>query len=111
MLPDALRTGFNRCCPLLRLVPKAVVRAWTTVLTTGIPWEYLPQELGCGSSMTCWRRLRDWSAAGVWLYVLAHLHQELGLKDRINWHRALVDSSVIPAKKGVLRRATARLGL
>jgi hypothetical protein len=24
----------------------------------------LPQELGCGSGMTCWRRLRDWQQAG-----------------------------------------------
>jgi transposase len=29
------------------------------VLKTGIPWEYLPQEMGCGCGMTCWRRLRD----------------------------------------------------
>ncbi|GHI97094.1 hypothetical protein TPA0905_65650 [Streptomyces olivaceus] len=28
------------------------------VLHTGIQWEYLPQELGFGSGMTCWRRLR-----------------------------------------------------
>jgi transposase len=27
------------------------------VLKTGIPWEDLPQETGCGSGMTCWRRL------------------------------------------------------
>jgi transposase len=25
----------------------------------------LPQELGCGSGMTCWRRLRDWQKAGI----------------------------------------------
>lgn len=36
------------------------------VLHTGIPWEDLPQELGFGSGMTCWRRLRDWQANGVW---------------------------------------------
>lgn len=35
------------------------------VLYTGIPWEFLPQELGYGSGMTCWRRLRDWNDAGV----------------------------------------------
>ena len=29
------------------------------VLRTGIPWEELPQEMGFGSGMTCWRRLRD----------------------------------------------------
>lgn len=43
-------------------------RAWTGilfVLKTGIAWEDLPQEMGCGSGMTCWRRLRDWQAAGV----------------------------------------------
>lgn len=36
------------------------------VLHTGIQWEYLPQDLGFGSGMTCWRRLRDWNGAGVW---------------------------------------------
>jgi transposase len=36
------------------------------VLQTGIPWAGLPVEMGCGSGMTCWRRLRDWQAAGVW---------------------------------------------
>lgn len=36
------------------------------VLKTGIPWEYLPQELGCGCGMTCWRRLYDWWRVGVW---------------------------------------------
>jgi len=36
------------------------------VLKTGIPWELLPMEMGCGSGMTCWRRLRDWHKAGVW---------------------------------------------
>ncbi len=37
------------------------------VLKTGIPWEDLPREMGCGSGMTCWRRLRDWqrAASGV----------------------------------------------
>ena len=29
------------------------------LLKSGIPWEMLPQEMGCGSGMTCWRRLRD----------------------------------------------------
>lgn len=31
------------------------------VLHTGIQWEYLPQELGFGSGMTCWRRLAAWN--------------------------------------------------
>jgi transposase len=31
-----------------------------------IPWQMLPHEPGCGSEMTCWRRLRDWQDAGIW---------------------------------------------
>jgi transposase len=30
------------------------------VLATGIAWGDLPQQLGYGSGVTCWRRLRDW---------------------------------------------------
>ena len=48
------------------------------VLQTGIPWEYLPQEMGCGSGMTYWRRLREWQEEGVWQrlhgLLLAKLH-------------------------------------
>ena len=36
------------------------------VLKTGIPWEKLPQEMGCESGMTCWRRLKEWHEARVW---------------------------------------------
>ena len=49
------------------------------VLKTGIPWEDLPQEMRCGSGMTCWHRLRDWQRAGVWeeikLLLLDHLRK------------------------------------
>lgn len=67
------------------------------VLITGIPWEYLPQEMGCGSGMTCWRRLRDWQRAGVWdelhRILLAHLRGA----DKIDWSRAIVDSASVRA--------------
>ena len=43
------------------------------VLKTGMPWEDLPQELGCGSGLTCWRRLHAWQQAGVW----QRLHERL----------------------------------
>jgi transposase len=36
------------------------------ILQTGLRWDLLPREMGCGSGMSCWRRLRDWQAAGVW---------------------------------------------
>ena len=39
-------------------------------LHSGIPWEMLPQQMGCGSDTTGWRRLRDWREAGVWDRIL-----------------------------------------
>jgi transposase len=42
------------------LADRQVMTGILFVLKTGIPWERLPQEMGCGSGMTCWRRLRDW---------------------------------------------------
>src|SRR5919197_699155 len=70
------------------------------VLKTGIPWEHLPQELGCGSGMTCWRRLRDWQQAGVWARLHRVLLNRLGHADQIDWSRACIDSAMVPAKKG-----------
>jgi transposase len=70
------------------------------VLKTGIPWEYLPKEMGCGSGMTCWRRLRDWHRAGVWRKLHELLLSELQHADQIDWSRAIVDSSSVRAPSG-----------
>lgn len=70
------------------------------VLKTGIGWEDLPQEMGCGSGMTCWRRLRDWQAAGVWQRLHEILLAKLRGADQIDWSRAVVDSSPVRALKG-----------
>jgi transposase len=70
------------------------------VLRTGCPWEYLPQEMGCGSGMTCWRRLRDWHAAGIWRQVWLVLLDELGLADEIDWDKAVIDSCSVRALFG-----------
>jgi transposase len=71
------------------------------VLRSGIPWEKLLSEMGCGSDVTCWRRLRDWQAAGVWDRLHRELLRQLQDADRIDWSRACMDSSSIAAKKGV----------
>ena len=75
------------------------------VLLTGIQWEYLPQEMGCGSGMTCWRRLRDWQQKGIWQRLHQILLDKLGIADQIDWSRACVDASSVPAPKGGRRRA------
>ena len=85
------------------------------VLKTGIPWEYLPQEMGCGSGMTCWRRLRDWQKAGVWRRLHRLMLDKLNAADKIDWSRAVVDSTSIRAmhggkKQGRIRSTDARPG-
>jgi len=70
------------------------------VLKTGIAWEDLPQEMGCGSGMTCWRRLRDWHNAGVWRRLHEVLLAELNGADKIDWSRVSVDSRSFRALGG-----------
>jgi transposase len=88
-----------------RISDRAALTGILFVLKSGIPWEMLPQEMGCGSGMTCWRRLRNWQRAGV----LQRLHQVLlqRLQDvgGIDWERASLDSASVPAPGGANRRA------
>jgi transposase len=74
LLPDALWNLIQPFLPSapdrpkggrLRLSERACLTRIVFVLRSGIPWEVLPQELGCGSGMTGWRRLREWREAGT----------------------------------------------
>ena len=82
---------------------RAVLAGILFVLRTGCPWSYVPQEMGCGCGSTCWRRLRDWQAAGVWARLERELLQRLSDADQIDWSRAAVDSMSIPATRGAKR--------
>ncbi len=86
-----------------RVPDRAALTGIVFVLRSGIPWELLPQELGCGSGVTCWRRLRDWQAAGVWDRLHRALLDRLGEADKIDWSRACLDSASVPAKRGARR--------
>lgn len=83
-----------------RVPDRAVLGGILFVLKTGIPWEYLPQEMGCGSGVTCWRRLREWQRRGVWKRVHHVLLERLAEAGQLDWSRAVVDSRSLPAKKG-----------
>ena len=39
---------------------RATLTSILFVLKSTIPWEMLPKDIGCGSGMTCWRRLKEW---------------------------------------------------
>jgi transposase len=71
------------------------------VLKTGIRWQDLPAEMGCGCGMTCWRRLAAWQRDGVWFRLHQALLQRLDDADKIDWSRAAVDSSFARAFGGV----------
>jgi transposase len=65
------------------------------------PWRLLPtRQLGCGSPVTCWRRLRDWQRAGVWRRLHQVLLDQLGRDGQLDWSRASVDSLSVRAKRG-----------
>jgi transposase len=83
-----------------RVPDRAALTGIIFVLKSGIPWEMLPQEMGCGSGVTCWRRLRDWQQAGVWEALHHALLDRLGEAGRIDWSRASLDSASVPAKGG-----------
>ena len=70
------------------------------ILKTGIPWEDLPQEMGCGCGMTCWNRLRDWQAAGIWDKIHEVLLAHLRHADKIDFHRFVADSTHVRAVGG-----------
>ena len=109
LLPDAL---WEQVQPLLppeppkpkggrpRVADRACLTGILFVLKSGCPWEYLPREMGCGSGMTCWRRLRDWQELGIWLKVWTLLLDALGKADAIDWTAGILDSCSVRAVFG-----------
>jgi transposase len=87
-----------------RLADRACLAGIIFVLRSGVPWEMLPQELGRGSGMTCWRRLRDWQEAGIWQLIHFSLLDWLARYGEIDWSRAVMDGSSIRAVFGGTRR-------
>ena len=91
-----------------RIEDRRVLTGIVFVLKTGIGWQHLPQELGCGSGMTCWRRLHEWQQAGVWQQLHELLLERLDQAERIDWSRAVVDSAHLPAVLGGSRPGRVR---
>jgi len=97
-IPVKLRRTRN---PGRKPVPnRACLAGILFVLKSGIPWEMLPQEMGCSCGMTCWRRLDEWQRTGVWQKIHEILLSKLRAADAIDFDRALVDSGTVRALGG-----------
>ena len=83
---------------------RAVLTGILFVLRSGLPWNMLPREMGCGSGTTCWRRLVRWQRAGVWKRRHAALRTELRRRGQLDLARTVVDSSSLRALRGGTKR-------
>ena len=92
-----------------RLDDRCVLNGILFVLRTGIAWQQLPQELGYGSGMTCWRRLKEWQQAGVFQALHERLLAQLRSDGRLDLSRAVCDSASLRALLGARKPAPARL--
>ena len=79
---------------------RAIVTGILFVLRSGIPWRMLPPQMGCGSGVTCWRRLVKWQRAGVWKRLHATVLAELRQRGQLDFARAIVDSYSLRAMRG-----------
>ena len=70
------------------------------ILKTGLPWNALPQEMGCGSGVTCWRRFTKWTRRGVWKKLHRAMLDRLGEAGQIRWVYAVIDSASVRALLG-----------
>jgi transposase len=111
LIDDALWTRIEPLLPKRRrrnrqyagrapIPDRAVLTGILFVLRSGLPWNMLPHEMGCGSGTTCWRRLVRWQRAGVWKHLHAVLLNELRRRGQIDLARAVVDSSSLRALRG-----------
>ena len=85
---------------LPRVSHRAALAGILLILRHGLPWCDLPLELGYGSGITCWRRLRQWQALGIWVMLYQVILNWLGDVDAVDGSRASVDSVSVRAKRG-----------
>ena len=109
LLPDALWAIIEPLLPVHapspkggrpRITDRQALTGILFVLKTGLPWEDLPAEMNCGSGMSCWRRLAEWQADGTWDRIHAVLLERLHHAGRLDWSKAVIDSSSVRAVFG-----------
>jgi len=109
LLPDELWAQIEPLLPTHRPQPKggrppvddrACLRGLIFILRSGMAYSLLPTEVFGVSGVTCWRRLRDWTRAGVWPQLHERLLNRLGRLGEINLDHAVVDAQAVRAVFG-----------
>jgi transposase len=109
LLPDELWEEIEGLFP--RYVPspeggrppadtRRVLTAILFLLKTGIAWPDLPTEAFGVSYKTCKRRVKEWTAIGLWQRIHHVFLEKLRGADQLNWSRVLVDTSFVKAPLG-----------
>jgi transposase len=93
-----------------RVSDREVLEGIAFVLSTGIGWAKLPRELGYGSGWTCWRRMHEWAAAGVFERLHHAVSDRLGDQGRLDWSRAALDAISVRTTSGARGPAPDRTG-
>lgn len=92
----------------LRVSDRSALAGVMYVLRTGVAWRDVPaKSVGC-SGVTAWRRLRDWTEAGVWPRLHAALLAELRRAGLPDLDDCSVDASHVRALKGRIVSASHR---
>ena len=92
LLPPPKATGRRRA------EDRQTINGILFVLRTGCRWCDLPEKYGDDS--TCWRRHNQWMADGTWERIWRRLLQELDEQGKVEWTRAFLDGTFVPAKRG-----------
>jgi len=109
LLPDDLWSEVQTQLPRHPRQPKGghpyandrmCLRGIIFVLRAGLSWQSLPTEAFGVSGSTCWRRLRDWTKAGVWLEIHERLVQALGRLGKVQLNHAVADAQAVRAVFG-----------
>jgi transposase len=79
---------------------RAALQGILFVNRSGIPWQMLPTEVFGVSGTSCWRRLRDWTRAGIWPELQKRLLNRLGKAGGVNLTHVVVDSQSVRAVSG-----------
>src|SRR5690606_3409883 len=88
---------------------RAALAGIVFVLRHGVGWAQVPQSVLGVSGVTCWRRLRGWTDAGVWPALPEAVLAQVRRQGLLDLDEMSIDGSPVRALKGGAMSARHRL--